>query len=79
VALDRDDELRRASIHAVRELSGRFDDIVPVAARREGFIFAGERISFGSFYSGIFRPRQMRGPVALTITTAPPKLMRDAH
>ena len=27
-------------------------------------------MSFGSFYKGIYRPRQMRGPAALTLTTA---------
>ncbi|MGI8731533.1 MAG: HNH endonuclease [Solirubrobacteraceae bacterium] len=78
MSADRDDELRRTAIAAVREFSRRFDDIIPVAVLREGFVFAGERISLGSFYSGIFRPRQMRGPAALTITTAPPKLTRDA-
>ena len=78
MSVDRDDELRRTAIDAVRELSRRLDDIIPVTVLRDGFAYAGERISFGSFYSGIFRPRQMRGPAALTITTAPPKLLRDA-
>jgi hypothetical protein len=78
VAPDRDFELRQAAIASVRELSRRYDDIVPVDALREGFRFRGERISFGSFYSGIFRPRQLRGPAALTLTTTPPKMVRDA-
>lgn len=30
-------------------------------------------MSFGSFMSGIFRPRQMRGRAALVMVTAPPK------
>jgi putative restriction endonuclease len=78
VAVVPDLELRQTAIVAVRELSRRYDDIVPVDVLREGFQFKGERISFGSFYSGIFRPRQMRGPAALTVTTTPPKLVRDA-
>lgn len=78
VAPERDLELRQAAIAAVRELSRGYDDIVPVDALRTGFTFHGERISFGSFYSGIFRSRQMRGPAALTITTTPPKAVRDA-
>jgi putative restriction endonuclease len=78
VAPEHDFELRQAAITAVRELSRRYDDIVPVDALREGFRFRGERISFGSFYSGIFRPRQLRGSAALTLTTTPPKPVRDA-
>jgi putative restriction endonuclease len=62
----------------VRELSRRYDDIVPVDALRDGFHFRDQRVSFGSFYNGIFRPRQMRGPAALTLTTTPPKMVRDA-
>jgi putative restriction endonuclease len=45
--------------------------LVPVAALREGFVFQGERISFGSFQRGIHKPRQMRGPAALALVTAP--------
>lgn len=69
----RDLELRRAAIDHVRALSRAYDDIIPVAVLREGFQFAGERVSLGSFYSGIFRPRRMRGPAALSLVTAPPK------
>lgn len=71
-------DLRRAAMDHVRELGRAFDDLVPVAVLKQGFSFRGERISLGSFYSGIHRPRQLRGPAALTITTAPPKLGRDA-
>lgn len=70
---DPDFELRQAAFARIRELSIRFDDIVPISVLREGFEFAGERVSFGSFYSGIFRPKQMRGPAALCLVTAPPK------
>ena len=70
---ERDLELRRAAFDHVRALSRRFDDIVPVTALQDGFEFQGGRVSFGSFYSGIFRPRQMRGPAALCLVTAPPK------
>jgi putative restriction endonuclease len=79
MAAERDLELRQAAMVAVRELSRRYDDIVPVGVLREGFRFRGERISFGSFYSGIFRPRQMEGPAALTLTTTPPKAVSDAR
>jgi putative restriction endonuclease len=75
---DRDLELRQAAVDAVRRLSERFDDVIPVAALRAGFRFAGRRVSFGSFYNGIFRPRECNGPAALTITTAPPKERADA-
>ena len=38
----------------------------------------GGRISYGSFYNGIYRPRQFAGPAALSLVTAPPKERRDA-
>lgn len=75
---DLDFDLRRAALDEVRELSRRFDDVIPVDALRAGFWFEGQRASFGSFYSGIFRPAQCRGPAALTLTTTPPKLSRGA-
>jgi putative restriction endonuclease len=78
VDVDRDYELRLVAIDSVRILADRHTDVVPLDALREGFEFAGERISFASFYSGIFRPRQMRGPAALSVTTSPPKGERDA-
>lgn len=74
----RDLELRTAAAARARELQRRYDDLVPVNALREGFMFRGERISFGSFYSGIFRPRQMQGPAALAVVTAAPKVGRPA-
>jgi len=45
----RDLELRTAAAARARELQRRYDDLVPVDALREGFMFRGERISFGSF------------------------------
>lgn len=74
----RDLELRRAALEQVRELQRRHDDLIPLSALAAGFPFAGERVSFGSFFSGIFRPRQMRGPAALCVVTAPPKENRPA-
>ncbi len=74
----RDTELRSAALERVRELQRRFDDLIPLAALVEGFRFAGRRVSFGSFYSGIFRPREMAGPAALCLVTAPPKSGRPA-
>src|SRR5271154_4605572 len=70
--------MRLVAVDRIRQLSKRYDDIVPLSVLQEGFLFLGERISFGSFYTGIFRPRQMRGPAALSVTTAPPKGTREA-
>jgi putative restriction endonuclease len=78
VEVELDYEMRLVAVDRVRFLSDRYDDIVPLDVLRKGFDFGGERISFGSFYSGIFRPRQMRGPAALSLTTTPPKAARGA-
>ncbi|HEX8160103.1 MAG TPA: hypothetical protein VF526_22200 [Solirubrobacteraceae bacterium] len=69
----RDIELRNAALEHVREVQRRYDDLVPVRALGEGFQFRGRRASFGSFYSGIFRPKELAGPAALCLVTAPPK------
>ena len=74
----RDFELRRRALEHVRVLARRHNDIVPVAALREGFSTSRGRISFGSFYSGIYRPAQFDGPAALSLVTAPPKNHREA-
>ena len=74
----RDLALRRAALQRARELQVRFNDLIPVAALREGFVHNGGRVSFGSFYNGIHRPAQMHGPAALTINTAAPKAGRPA-
>jgi putative restriction endonuclease len=68
--VDPDHELRATAHKRARELRHRFNDLVPVDALREGFIYNGQRISFGSFYKWIHRPKVMRGPAALTLTTA---------
>lgn len=67
---DPDFELRAAAHARARELGHRFDDLVPLEALRAGFEFRGRRLSFGSFFKGIHRPREMIGPAALTLTTA---------
>ncbi len=72
----RDIELRKAALEHVRELQRRYDDLIPVRALAEGFEFRGRRVSFGSFYSGIFRPKELEGPAALCLVTAPPKTGR---
>ena len=59
-------------------LSRRYDDLIPLVALRAGFEFAGHRLSYGSFFNGIYRPREMRGPGALSLLTAAPKVGRDA-
>jgi putative restriction endonuclease len=69
--------LRRAAFDGARNLSRRYTDVVPVSALRDGFLFNGSRVSFGSFYSGIFRPKELHGPAALAVVTAPPKSGRD--
>ena len=72
----RDLELRGAALRRVRELQQHHDDLVPVEALRHGFSFGGRRVSFGSFYSGIFRPKEMSGPAALSLVTTAPRLGR---
>lgn len=74
----RDTELRNAALEHVRELQRHYDDLVPVRALAEGFRFRSRRVSFGSFYSGIFRPKELEGPAALCLVTAPPKSGRPA-
>jgi putative restriction endonuclease len=56
-----------------RELALLFNDLVPIAALREGFIHDGRRVSFGSFMKGIHRAKEQRGPAALTVMTVAPK------
>jgi putative restriction endonuclease len=68
--------LRQAAFDRTRVLSQRYDDLVPLDALQLGFTFAGRRISFGSFFSGIHRPKEMHGPAALALVTAPPKAGR---
>ena len=62
---DLDYELRLVAIARVNELSRDYEDLIPVDALREGVQFRGERVAFSTFYSGIFRPKEMRGPAAL--------------
>jgi putative restriction endonuclease len=69
----RDLALRQAALKRARELQELYDDMIPVAALREGFVHDGQRVSFGSFYNGIHRPRALHGRAALTINTAAPK------
>lgn len=54
----------------MRELSRRYDDLVPRSAIQAGFVFVGERWSLGSLQNGIYRPRRFVGPAALTLLTA---------
>ena len=70
--------LRLAAFDRARELSRRYTDLVPLDVLKEGFTFDGRRISFGSFYSGIFRPKELHGPSALALVTAPAKAGRPA-
>src|SRR5437764_763660 len=64
------------AVDHVRDLQMRYSDLVPVDALREGFMYRGRRISLGSFYSGIFRPKEFSGPAALSLVTTAPKIGR---
>ena len=69
---EHDRQVRLAAFERARELSRRYSDIVPLTALSEGFAVEGQRVSFGSFYSGIFRPKELHGRAALALVTAPP-------
>ena len=69
-AVDPDLPLRQAAVSAARRLGQDYDDLVPLARLRDGFMFAGARVSFGSFQRGIHRAQIQRGPAALTVTTS---------
>ncbi len=69
---DPDHALRLAAIEHVRGLDARYDQLVPLAVLRAGFPYAGRRVPFNSFQSGIFRPRVMSGTAALSLYTTPP-------
>jgi putative restriction endonuclease len=73
MAVDPDLALRQAAITRAQELTDGFDGLVPLSALRAGFEFRGRRISYGSFYKGIHRPKEMQGPAALTLMTAAEK------
>ena len=73
VPLDPDLALRQAAITRVGELQQAYDDLVPLTALREGFVFRDRRIPFSSFQKGIHRAREMQGPAALSVLTAAPK------
>lgn len=70
---DPDIGLRQAAVAKAHELQRLFEEIVPLRVLQEGFSYAGEQISFGSFKKGIHRARQQRGPAALTILTTAPR------
>jgi len=68
--LDPDLALRQAAVARARELAQTYDDLVPLGRLREGFEFAGGRVSFGSFQKGIHRSQMQRGDAALTVLTS---------
>jgi hypothetical protein len=74
-ALDPDLALRRSAVARARELAQLHDDLVPIDRLRDGFVFEGRRVSFGSFQKGIHRAAIQRGPAALTLTTS----LRDPY
>jgi putative restriction endonuclease len=67
---DPDLALRQAAVARARALTQEYDDLVPRSRLGEGFVFEGERVSFGSFQRGIHRARIQRGPAALTLYTS---------
>src|SRR5215207_5968769 len=69
-AADPDLALRQAAVARARELAQTYDDLVPLARLREGFVLGEQRVSFGSFQKGIHRSQAQRGPAALTVTTS---------
>jgi putative restriction endonuclease len=69
-AVDPDLALRQAAVSAARLLAQDYDDLVPLTRLREGFVFDGLRVSFGSFQRGIHHAQIQRGPAALTLTTS---------
>lgn len=73
-----DIELRRAAIARARQLQHDYTDLIPVGALRRGFVVRGQRVSFGSFYAGIFRPKECRDRGAVCLVTTPPKAGRPA-
>ena len=73
-----DIELRRAAVGRARQLQHEYTDLIPVGALRRGFVVRGEHVSFGSFYSGIFRPKECRDRGAVSLVTTSPKIGRSA-
>ena len=78
-AVDPDLAVRQAAVAHARQLGGVYDELVPLAQLRAGFIFDGERVSFGSFQKGIHRAQIQRGPAALTLTTSLKDPYGDAY
>lgn len=77
--VDPDLALRQAAVTRARQLVQLYDDLVPLAQLQAGFVFEGERVSFGSFQKGIHRARIQRGPAALTLTTSVKDPYGDAY
>lgn len=50
--IDPDLPLRQAAVAHARTLAQTYDDLVPLTRLRQGFEFAGERVSLGSFQEG---------------------------
>ena len=73
---DPDALTRMAAIKAVRDLSVRFDDLIPLKELRKGFVDRGQPFPYADFTSGIFRPARFAGPAALSLLTAAPKAGR---
>jgi putative restriction endonuclease len=68
--VDPDLALRQEAVANARRLTQAYDDVVPLARLREGFVFEGARVSYGSFQRGIHRARIQQGPAALTLLTS---------
>jgi putative restriction endonuclease len=77
--VDPDLALRQEAVAHARRLIQAYDDLVPVDRLREGFLFNGQRISYGSFQKGIHRSRTQQGPAALTLVTSYKDPYTDAY
>jgi putative restriction endonuclease len=78
IADPRDVELRRYALEHVLDLCRRYDGLIHVRVLREGFRTPIGRLSYGSFYDGIHRPKEFSGPAALSLITTPPDDRKNA-
>ena len=62
-AADPDLPLRQAAVTNARKLAEVYDNLVPLARLRTGFVFDGQRVSFGSFQKGIHRAQFSGAPL----------------
>lgn len=74
----RDLDLRRWALEHILGLVERYDGLIHLDVLRQGFPIPNGRLSYGSFYDGIHRPKEFGGAAALSLVTTPPKDRQDA-